>query len=174
MALAGDFVELRPSGDTFEVDVVTPQVNVRAFDQNQGNSVTASSNTTTSDQNASELEQRDGWLAQYRLTFPRQDFQGLARVLVDLGGAQSPLYTSKNNRGHIEESTGALAGYGALTELYIFEQTEPQFSFDNNTGANITVQDVRFSGFQLKLIEADIPSNVQPVVLPTEAIGSVG
>lgn len=175
VALAGDYVELRPAGEVRQVEVVVAVPTLLAFDSGKSNGVTANSNDTTADQEATELEQRTDWLAQYRFLFPDADIpQGISTVTLDLGGNQAPLYTSKNQRGFIEQDTSALGGYSAATELYIFENEPPKFSFTNTTGSNITVNDLRFGGFQYQLSPAtELPAGVQPVVLPTEAIGSI-
>lgn len=176
VALAGDYVHLKPDDVVRQVETTVVIPTLLAFDSGKSNGVTANSNDTTADQEATELEQRNNWLAQYRLLFPQADIpNGIDEVRVDLGGAQAPLFTTKQQRGFYQRDTSALAGYAPVTELYILEDEAPQFSFVNSTGSNITIQDMRFGGYQFELgPPTDAPQDVQPVVLPTEAIGSVG
>lgn len=175
IALPGDYVRLQPSGDEFKVKSVEPEPGLDAFDSDLSNGVTASSNDTTSDQAATELEQRHGYLGQMRLVAPHRDIPSeLAEVEVDQGGAQQPLWSSVENRGYINNDTQDIVGYSGLTEFYIWQdENTPKFTFTNNTGSDVTVNDVQFAGFHIELESASVPSNVVPVQPITEAVSSV-
>lgn len=176
IALAGDFVRLRPEDEVRQVRTVVSVPTIRGFDQNLNNGITATAGQITSDQDVEELEQRQDWLGQFRFLFPESDIpNGIDRVLVDLGGGQSPLYTTSQQRGHIEDDTSAVVGYSGLTEFYVLGDDSPLFSFDNTGGTDVTVNDIRFGGYEYQLSQpTELPENTVPVTVPTEAIGSVG
>lgn len=175
IALPGDLIKLRPDDEVREVVTVTSNPTIRAFQSDKSNSVSVSANSTSSDNSADALMQRDGWLAQYRVINPEKDFpSGIDEVQVDLGGSQAPLYTSKNARGFFNADTGQIAGMSGILDLYIWEDEEPQFTFENDSGSSITIQDVGFAGYEYELSDPIQEDHRQPVVVPTEAIASVG
>lgn len=174
VALAGDYVRLEPHGDVYQVDVVQPQPGIDAFNSDQSNGVTASSQDTTSDQHATELEQRDRWLGQMRMVNISDIPSGIEEVQVDQGGGRQPLWTSKDGRGYVDNpGTQALLGYSGVTEFYVWQDEAPKFSFVNNTASNITINDVQFAGYHLRLDgPTNVPSNVQEVALPVQPVDS--
>lgn len=177
VALPGDYVRLEPDKGTYQVELIEAIPGIDVFDSDQGNSVTASSNSTTSDKDATELEQkRDNWLGQHRLVRPGVDIpDGIDEVQVDHGGGQAPLWTSAEARGYIDSDFADLAGYTGIHEFYTWGDTAPKFTFVNNQGSDITVQDIQFAGYHFKLRpNVRVPNDVQPVVLPVEAVSSVG
>jgi len=181
----GDYVELQPAEETYQVDVMTVQPGVFAFSSDNSNGVAVANNGTTSDNEATDLEQNRMWLAQYRPTQIGDDLQDDIHITMDLGGKQSPLYTNKNNRGEIVEETAAQVSDDTtgteitadqfndhLMELYIFEDEVPYFTFEDTGGSGgITVSDIRFAGFQYRLTEAgSVPNGAHVEPVPTERV----
>lgn len=175
IARAGDLIRLKPENEARRVETVVSVPTVRAFDSSKSDGVSVSGNSTSSDNNAEALEQSENWLGQFRLIHPEADLPANVDVEVDLGGAQAPLWTSKNARGVINADTAQIAGLTGALDVHVWQTDEPKVTFINNSGNQQTIQDLRFAGFQYQL-SADpvqVPTNVQPVVVPTEAIASV-
>lgn len=182
VARPSDFVQLSPMGEVRRVEAFAAQPGIDAFDSDGGNGITVSANSTNYDNEAKELRQPDGWLAQYRLIAPGRDIPDGINVQVDHGGEQAPLYTTKNGRGEFDQETGTEIGHEggsavtsdeiatSLLEWYVVGDTPPIFTFENTTGSDVTVSDIRFSGFQYRLSTATgAPSGVRPIVLPVRS-----
>lgn len=183
VARPGDVVQMKPRDQAFAVEAVVPQPGLIEFDSEDSNTLNVGANSTSDKQELTNLQQDNGWLAQLRFLSPSELPDGV-RVEVDLSGRQAQFYSANNSLGVITPNTGVEeadddAGNGtvddisgALTEFYLFEQEELFFTFVNTTGSQVTVQDLTFAGFQYQLTELDsVPSGVQPVVLPTQALG---
>lgn len=180
----GDYVSLEPDGDVYTVEVMTAQPGILAFDSDDSSGVPLAANETVRDNEATELELPTQWMGQYRLTQLGADLPDDVTATIDLGGKQAPLYTNKNSRGgYVEESTVEVAddttgtdvtgdGFNHhLTELYIYEDEVPYFTFEETGGASPTVSDLRFQGFQFRLEPAsNVPSDAHVEPVPTERI----
>lgn len=176
-ARPGDHVRLEPDGDVYEVDVMVPQPTVRIFT----GGVTVTTNGINSDNEATNLEMPTNWLGQYRPIHLGNDLDGDPRVTIDQSGQQAPLYTNKNFRGEFEDITATEIGNDTsgtvvsdsfnhhLEELYVWEDNTPYFTFEDINGNNPTISDIRYAGFQYRLVPAQNPQgHVEPV--PTERV----
>lgn len=179
----GDYVRLVPDGDTYQVDVMVPQVKIEAFDSDKSNGVDPGNNSTSTDNEATDLEMPSKWLAQLRPTQLGNDLPDGHIIRIDLGGKQAPLYTSKNVRGEYEEEDQSLIGddgtgttvtgdrfNNQLMELYIFEDEVPYFTFEDTTGASQTINDLTFQGYQYRLTETTVPNGAHVEPVPTERV----
>jgi hypothetical protein len=181
-------VSLEPSGDLYKVGKMVVQPGILAFASADGNGVTIGANDSEFDNEAEDLEMNRGWLGQYRPLHLGEDLPDGVNVHVDMGGKQSPMYTNKNQRGEIADETAAMVADDAtgtsvvsdilnthLSEMYVYEDEVPYFSFKNTTGAQVTVNDVRFAGFQYhleSLSTAPGGAHVEPV--PVERVKQTG
>lgn len=169
VARAGDVVELIGLQKFRVVERVHALPTIMAFDARNSNGVTVNANTTNDDNEATNLGQESNVLAQLRMFNPRGAIGPSILARVDQGGANTPLYKTKNYIGQVDQSTEAVLASG-VTELYVFEdQNNPFFTFINTAGSSRNVNDLAFAGFQFRLNDEDltqIPSQVQPVPLP--------
>lgn len=187
-ARPGDYVSLEPSGDPYKVDQMVAQPGVFAFDSDDGNGVTIGANDQEFDNEAEDLEMNRMWLGQFRPLHLGEDLPGGVNVTVDMGGKQSPMYTNKNQRGEIADETPAMVADDAtgtsvvsdafnthLTEMYVYEDEVPYFSFENTTAGQVTVDDLRFAGFQYRLEPlSSTPAGAHVEPIPVERVKQTG
>ena len=128
-----------------------------------------------------EIEMPDDFLGQFRLPFIAQELPEDVEIRVDHDGRQEPKYETKNERGFIDSRTGAILGddpetgdtlledlQTRFTEMYVYEQNPPFFSFRNESGSSQTI-DLTFAGYSFRLgDEVRDPNGV--VQLPTRAL----
>jgi hypothetical protein len=181
-ARPGDVVRMEPGGGVYMVDTMIPQPGFKIFDSDASNSVTVSANSTNSDNEATDMEMDDNWLGQYRLLQPGNDINPDVEVRIDMGGKTAPLYTNKNKRGEYTRDTLTPVGHDGsstqvpndfnlhLSELYVFEDEMPYFTFENTTAGDETVQGLYWSGFQYRLepFDGTPGGHVEPI--PTQRV----
>lgn len=150
-----EYIRLRDLGHVHKVEGVAP---VPAVDVTL--SVTA--NGTNSDQSLDELEMEENMIAQWRL-LDAADIRSGTNIQIDQLGQQSVMYSTKNQRGHIDTNTGDLAGESVLTELYQYENSDLHATVVESDG-NGTDLTLTFSGWAFDLSEnlGSVPSDVEP------------
>ncbi|MFW5900676.1 MAG: hypothetical protein ACOCTH_02750 [Halodesulfurarchaeum sp.] len=178
IARKGDVVEVQPRG-FYRVEAVGYQPTLTpedAFEPEDGD---------LEKREMTDIEQRDGYLAQYRLPHIASRLPDDVTIKIDHDGRQAPMFEAKNVRGFIDNETGviySMDGDGdvvqddhltAFTELFVFEDNAPYFTVENTSGAGIEYTP-RFSGYQFKIEEvsrSDVrDSGVTPVAVPSKAI----
>jgi len=180
----GDLVELLPMEKLARVSSFTPQPGVKVLSSDGGNDVTISDGGFEKVE-LTPLEARDEELLQLRPLALAEDLPEGVEVDVDFGGEQAPYYQTKNARGALRNDTGATAGYNEdsdavfvadevqtqLLEYYIYAQEVPFFTFRNNSGGQVTISDIVFSGYRYDLIEDGVTQsgmNDPAVPIPVE------
>lgn len=179
----GDHAELVPLGEIKQVDAMVPQPGVLALDSDGSNGVTVADGSTDSDNELTNLEMPEGWLAQYRITQPADDMDDGVTFTVDMGGSQAPMYTNKTFRGEIIDSTAtqhAETSGGSdvtadtlnthLLEFYIWEDEVPYLTIENSSGAQVTADDILFQGFQYRMADVSGSPNGNAEPLPVERV----
>lgn len=139
----GEYVHLRPIGDTYQVKLVEVQPGVDV-------TLNVNANGMNSDQSADPLQVDDGMLAQYRV-MDGTDIRDGVTIEADQLGQQSVMYKSKNQRGDWGTDTSGLTPQSNLTELFQFEDRDLHFTVTetNGDGSNLTVT---FSGFMYRIV----------------------
>lgn len=181
----GDVVLLLPQNTYHRVTRFSPQPGVLAFETDDGDDLTVGANSVSDPYELTELHQDPDTLGQVRLVAPGQDIDDGLEITVDYGGSQAPYYTTKNERGIIDNETGTIYGYDSnagnefvadalgsnLLEYYIWEDAELYFTVENTTAGSLTLNDVRFAGYEFKT-EKITPDqiDVQPIPIPTGRI----
>lgn len=179
IARPGDVLRLDPLDELREVLFFIVQPGVNAF-QTQ---ISVAANDTEADNEATELEMPDTMLGQFRMVHPGEDLTDGINVTVDQQGQQAPLFTTKKARGFYDDQTGTMEGNdGAsvvgnfresrLTEVYVWEDNPPFYTFENTTGGSLNIQNIRFAGYHYKLgpVLDRAPDGRTPVAVPISRI----
>lgn len=139
---AGAYVQILPSGEMREVDAVEviPAVTTQE--------VTVPANGTINEEEMTQLYAQDGALAQLRLPDPEggQAIPDGIEITVDNGGEESPRFNLKNSRGRYTADVPSFGVGAPQTELWMWENTDLFFTFENTTGGDITV-DLTYTGW---------------------------
>lgn len=153
-----EYVELHNLGHVHKVRAVAP---IPAVDV----TLSVNANGTNADQQLSELEMEDNMIAQWRL-LDASDIRDGTDIQMDQQGQQAVMYSTKNQRGHVDTNTGDLAGESVLTELYQYEQRDLHATVveSNGDGSDLTLT---FSGwaFRLGKEQGSAPSGVNPWIV---------
>lgn len=136
-------------------------------------------------QEITELEMDDGFLGQFRLLSLAEELPDDVEIKIDHGGKQSPMYETKNRRGFLDNTTGAVYtddGAGSavsdhqmsrFSELFVWEDSTPYFTVENNSGAqvdfNLTFTGYAYSTEPVSRQEAE-SMGIQPVSVPIESL----
>jgi hypothetical protein len=168
----GDLAELLPMEKLVRVSSFTPQPGVTVLDSDAGDDITISDGGFEKVE-LTPLEAQDKELLQLRPLALAEDLPDGVEIEVDFGGEQAPYYETKNARGVLTNATGATAGYNEdsdsvfvadevqtqLSEIYIYEQEVPFFTFRNNSGGQVTISDIVYSGYRYDLAENGVSQN---------------
>lgn len=151
----GEYIDLRGLGFVHRVEGVAP---VPAIET----TLSATANGTNSDQSLDELEMEDNMIAQWRLLDGSQVRDG-TDIQMDQRGQQSVMYSTKNERGHIDTDTASLAGESVLTELYQYEDRDLHATVVE-TGGDGSDLSLTFSGWAFDLSDelGSAPASVDP------------
>lgn len=178
----GDVLKFDDGGQTYQYGRIAKVLPIPEIETEP---VTVADGNRETDVDASNLEMFDGWLAQLRLAQPDEDIPDGVTIQVDQGGAQSPLYQTKEVRGEITNSTGSLtvatsggsaeiASAAHLLEYYVLQQEAPKFTYINESGAEQEVS-LTFSGFAFALQKlGGAPQDQDPYYVPVEAVSRIG
>jgi hypothetical protein len=143
-------------------------------------SITVNANSVQTDVELGNLEVWDGWLGQFRLPRFSEQLQDGIEIEVDQGGRQAPMFTTREQRGVLDNASLVNAtsdpddtvenveDISHLAELYVYEQETPYFTVTNTTGAQETI-DLTFAGFAFELSEVQT-TNSQPIHVPVESL----
>jgi len=165
----GDLAELLPMEKLVRIASFTPQPGVTTLSSADGNDVTIPDGDFETVE-LRPLAAQDKELLQLRPLALADDLPDGVEIEVDFGGEQAPYYQTKNARGTLKNDTGATAGYNEsddsvfvtdevqtqLLEYYIYEQEVPFFTFRNNSGGQVTISDIVFSGYRYDLVEEGV------------------
>lgn len=179
VARVRDVVEIQPRGFyVVERLNVQPGINLEsAFSPADG---------SNSKEELNDIEQDDGYFAQYRLPRLPNSLPDGVTVEVDHDGRQSPMFETKNRRGSFDNETGAIYSWDpnsgnvtqddhntAFTELFVFEDDVPYFNVQNESGGAISWNPT-FVGYQYKISEIEQSEverrGITPTALPSKSI----
>lgn len=153
-----EYIELHNLGYVHQVRAVAP---IPAVDV----TLSVTSNGTNADQELPELEMEEGMIAQWRL-LDSSDIRDGTNIQMDQQGQQSVMYSTKNQRGHVDTNTGDLAGESVMTELYQYEKTDLHATVveSGGDGSDLTLT---FSGWAFRLGDelSSAPDGVRPWVV---------
>lgn len=181
VALRDDCIHLVPRDEYYRVEMVEQQPGVPVLEDG----VTVADGGTEENVKLENLEMENGVLGQHRMVSPGQDIPDDVTIEVDYGGDHAAAYNTRNVRGQITNETGTTLGWDgdnnqtfqadrvdtSLLEWYILENIEvPRFTFTNNSGSPVTIQDIRFEGYAYVIEEISDPGDKVPVTLPVRRI----
>lgn len=166
-ALPGDILAIEGEEELRRVERVVAQPGVNAFQD--GINVAAGGEST--DNQIVALQLPSDFAGQFRLTAPGNDIPTDVRFLFDLGAQNAAAFSTSDQRGFWTNTTATAESLDEagnvvvdddlnlhLTELMTFEKDEIYVTFDhqNSGGAQQTIEDVTFQGFQYKLSETPV------------------
>jgi len=153
----------------FEVSRVAPLVGVET------ETVTVPENDEVVNEEATNLEMWDGWLAQYRPVNVHEDIPADVSIQVDQQANNQSLYQTKEGQGEIGENTAArkvqedsttdVRDLSNLLEYYVYEDEPPRFSYINSTTGDEDVT-LEFAGFAFEIEPIRGDPDGQPVYVP--------
>jgi hypothetical protein len=158
----------------YRIDRVAPVPSVEI------DSITVGANSVVTDVELTTLEVWDGWLGQFRPPRFSEQLQDGIEIEVDQGGRQAPMFTTREQRGVLDNSSlvnatsdpddtvESVEDISHLAEFYVYEQEAPYFTITNTTGSQETI-DLTFAGFAFELTEVQ-SADGQPIHVPVEAL----